>query len=169
MGAELGSGEPEVITHQQQGNERCGLIQPHSRLRRRSEESELVFFPEPHAHQPRLGLLDGPAVIGLEDIRDADHEVKSAAVVGAKGEGRSLQGLTELEQVEFSQPVALLKGGNGVLLLQERGGGLNGTSKSAGGPVLREATKDREGALNEDLQEIVSRAPRVPSAKHWSP
>ncbi len=42
---------------------------------------------------------------------------------------------------------------------QERGGVLNGTSKSARGTTLQETAKDRKGALNKDQQEIVSRVP----------
>ena len=83
-------------------------------------ESELLL-PEPHAHQPGLGLLDRPAVISFQDIRDADHQIKGPAVVGAAGEGIALQGLTKLEEIQLRQPVALLKGGEGVLLLEGSG------------------------------------------------
>ena len=98
--------------------------------------SELLL-PEPHPHQPGLGLLDCPAVIGFQNVRDADHQVKSTAVVGAASEGIALEGLAKLEQIQLRQPITLLKGGEGVLLLEGSGfRGNGGCSRRAGGGAL---------------------------------
>jgi hypothetical protein len=95
-----------------------------ARYRRRSEQSEL-FFPEPHALKPGIGLLKAPAVIALEHVGDGEHQVKGAPVVAAAGDGGPLQGIGELQELQLSEPVALLKSGQGVVLLvgRELGGG----------------------------------------------
>ena len=84
--------------------------------RRCSEESELLL-PKPHAFEPGIGLLKAPAVIALENIGDGEHQIKGTAVVAAAGDGGALQSIGELEELQFSQPVALLKGGESVVLL----------------------------------------------------
>ena len=84
--------------------------------RRRFVESELLL-PEPHALQPGIGLLKAPAVIGLENIGDGEHQIKGAAVVAAAGDSGALHGIGELEQIELCEPVTLLKGGKGMVLL----------------------------------------------------
>ena len=84
--------------------------------RRRFVESELLL-PEPHALEPGIGLLNAPAVIGLEHIGDGNHQIKRAAVIAATADGTALQGIGELEEVELCEPVTLLKGGKGVVLL----------------------------------------------------
>ena len=114
--------------------------------------SELLL-PEPHPHQPGLGLLDRPAVIGFQDVSDADHQVKSPAVVGAASEGIALQGLAELQEIELRQPVALLKGGEGMLLLEGIGlRGNSGRSWRASTGVLQQGSQDGESALKEGEQ-----------------
>jgi len=56
-------------------------------------------------------------VIGLEYIGNGEHQIKGAAVVAAAGDSGALQRISELEQLEFSKLVALLAGGEGVVLL----------------------------------------------------
>jgi len=56
-------------------------------------------------------------VIGLEDIGDGEHQVERAFVVAAAADRAALQGIGELEEVELREPVTLLKGGKGVVLL----------------------------------------------------
>ena len=51
-----------------------------------------------------------PAVIALEHIGDGDHHVERFGVVAAAAQGLAVQGLTELQQFELRQPVALLTG-----------------------------------------------------------
>ena len=87
--------------------------------RRRFGESELLL-PEPHALEPGVGLLEAPAVITLEHIGDGEHQIERTAVVTTAGDGGALQGVGELEELELDQPVALLKGGEGVVLLVGR-------------------------------------------------
>jgi len=90
--------------------------------RRRFAESELLL-PEPHAFEPGVGLLNASAVIGLEHIGDGDHQIERAAVVAAAGDCVALQGVGELEKLQFSEPVTLLKGSKGVVLLVGAGRG----------------------------------------------
>ena len=85
----------------------------------RSEPSKLLLL-EPHALKPGIGLLKAPAVIALENIGDGEHQVKCTAVVAATCDGGALQGISELEEFELRQPVALLKGSEGVILLVRR-------------------------------------------------
>jgi len=56
-------------------------------------------------------------VIALENISDGEHQVNRTAFVAAAADGSSLQRISELEQLEFSKLVALLEGGEGMVLL----------------------------------------------------
>jgi len=87
-----------------------------ARYRRRFVESELLL-PEPHALQPGIGLLSAPAVIGPEHIGDGNHQIKRAAVIAATAGGTALKGIGELEKFELCEPVTLLKGCKGMVLL----------------------------------------------------
>ena len=98
--------------------------------RRRFVESELLL-PEPHALEPGIGLFKAPAVIALENIGDGKHQIKGTAVVAAAGDGGALQGIGELQEFELCQPVALLKSGQGVVLLVWRE--LTGGARERGG------------------------------------
>ena len=49
-------------------------------------------------------------MIALEHIGDGDHHVERFAVVAVAAQGLAVQGLPELQQFEFRQPVALLTG-----------------------------------------------------------
>jgi hypothetical protein len=62
-------------------------------------------------------LIKAPAVIGLEHVGDGEHQVERAPVVATAADGVALQSIGELEQLQFRQPVALLKGSKGVVLL----------------------------------------------------
>ena len=86
-------------------------------------------------------------MIALEDVGDGEHEIEGAAVVAASGNGAALQGLAQLQEIQFRQPVALLKGGNGVVLLE--GGGIIGET---GTLRLDQSTQNGTGALEESEQ-----------------
>ena len=89
------------------------------RLRAQAKPSEL-FLPEPHPLKPGIGLLKAPAVIGFQNIGDGDHHIEGAAVVAAASDGGALQGCTQLQEIQFRKPVAMLKRGKGVVLLEGR-------------------------------------------------
>ncbi len=59
-------------------------------------------------------------MIALEDVRDGEHQIKGASVIAAPGYGGPLKSIGELQEFELSQPVALLKSGQGVVLLVGR-------------------------------------------------
>ena len=61
-------------------------------------------------------MLKTPTVISLQNVGNGEHQVESTAVVAAAGDSGALQGIGELEQIELRQPVALLKGSQGVIL-----------------------------------------------------
>ena len=86
-------------------------------------------------------------MIGFQNVGNADHQIKGPAVVGAASEGIALQGLTKLEEIQLRQPVALLKGGEGVLLLE--GSGFRGDSRRAGAGALQQRSQERESASEE--------------------
>ena len=56
-------------------------------------------------------------MIALEKIGDGEHQVKGTAVVAAAVDGGPLQGVGELQEFELRQPVALLNGSKGLVLL----------------------------------------------------
>ena len=49
-------------------------------------------------------------MIALENIGDGEHQIEGATVIATAADGGALQSIGELEQIEFRQPVALLKG-----------------------------------------------------------
>ncbi len=61
-------------------------------------------------------MLNAPTVIGLETIGDGKHQFKGAFVVSATGDGSVLQDIGELEDLQFSEPIALFKVSKGVVL-----------------------------------------------------
>ncbi len=133
--------------------------------RRRFVESEL-FLPEPHALEPGVGLLKAPAVIGLENIGDGEHQVERAFVISTAADGRALQGIGELQELEFSQPVALLKGSQGVILLASQ---FPAIGKAAARP-LDQRMEESSDALKEDEQSRLHEAPKgsdSPCARQW--
>ena len=73
-------------------------------------------------------MLKIPAVIGLQYIGYGDHQVKGMAVVAAAAECLELQALAQLQKVQLSEPVTLLKGLEGVLT---RRGGLRRVNSPA--------------------------------------
>ena len=50
----------------------------------------------------------------FQNVGNGEHETEGATVVAATHNGAPLQGIGELQELELSQPVALLKGGKGV-------------------------------------------------------
>ena len=87
--------------------------------RRRFGESELLP-PQPHALEPGIGLLKAPAVIALEHVGDGEHQIKGTAVVPAAVDGGPLKCIGQLQEFKFRQPVTLLKGGEGMVLVVRR-------------------------------------------------
>ena len=85
----------------------------------RSEPSKLLLL-EPHALKPGIGLLEAPSVIALEDVGDGEHQVERAFVISTTADRAVLQGIGELQEFQLRQPVALLKGSEGVILLVRR-------------------------------------------------
>ena len=57
-------------------------------------------------------------MIGFQHVGDGDHHIEGAAVVTAAGDGGALQSRAQLQEIQFLQPVALLKGRKGVVLLE---------------------------------------------------
>ncbi len=56
-------------------------------------------------------------MIAFEQVGDTDHHIKGGVVVTALGQGAALQGVTQVEEIKFSELVALLKSGKGMELL----------------------------------------------------
>jgi hypothetical protein len=79
-----------------------------------------------------------------------------AAVVTAAADGGALQGIGELEQIELRQPVALLKGSQGVILLVSQFPAIG----EAAARLLDQRTEEGSDALKEDEQGSVSEAPK---------
>jgi len=50
-------------------------------------------------------------VIAYEQVGDADHHIKDDVVAATVVQGTALHGMAQLEQIQFREPVALLKGG----------------------------------------------------------
>ena len=100
-------------------------------------------------------------MIGFEHIGDGDHHVERLAVVTAALAGGALQALTELEQLELLEPVALLKGGEGVpmLLVLQR---LRGWPRGAAGALPETGQTGQQGGQREQ-EGSRSGADRVPA------
>jgi len=102
------------------GANRCDeVFAEHQREIARSE----LLLPEPHALKPGVGLLQASAVIGLQNIGNGDHQIECAAVVAAAAVRAALQGVGELEKLQFSEPVTLLKSRKSVVLLVRQAAG----------------------------------------------
>jgi hypothetical protein len=56
-------------------------------------------------------------VIAFEQIGDADHHIKGGVVVTALGQSAAMQGIAQVEEIQFREPVALLKGSKGMVVL----------------------------------------------------
>jgi hypothetical protein len=93
-------------------------------------------------------------VIGFQNVGDGEHQIKGAAVVAAAGEGGALQGIGELQEIEFRQPVALLQGRKGVVLLA----GQSPEMRGAGALALKQRTEESGDALKEEKQGSVRKA-----------
>jgi len=100
-------------------------------------------------------LLEAPAVIALEDVGDGEHQVERAFVISIAADGIALQRSGELKQFELRQPIALLKGGKGVVELKraELVGG-------AGLRTLQQRAQPRDEALNRGEQRTWGKAPK---------
>ena len=55
-------------------------------------------------------------MIAFEEIGDTDHYIKGGVVVTALGKGTAMQGSAQVEEIQFREPVALLKGSKGMEL-----------------------------------------------------
>ncbi len=86
-------------------------------------------------------------MIAFEQVGDTDHHIKGSVVVAAIGKGAAMQGVTQVEEIQFRKPVALLKGSKGMELLA--GGPANG---GAGLLLLEQGSKQGEGSVEDGEQ-----------------
>ena len=56
-------------------------------------------------------------MIAFEQVGDTDHHIKGGVVVTALGLGAAMQGIAKVEEIQFREPIALLKGGKGMELV----------------------------------------------------
>ena len=95
-------------------------------------------------------------MIAFEQVGDTDHHIKGGVVVTALGKGAAVQGIAQVEEIQFREPVALLKGSQGVILLASQFPEIGG----AAARPLDQRTEEGSDALKEDEQRSVSEAPK---------
>lgn len=72
-------------------------------------------------------------MIAFEQIGDTKHHIKGGVVVTVVGKGAAMQVIAQMEQIQFPEPVTLLQGGKGVVLLEGMPVG-GGTRQTVQGP-----------------------------------
>ena len=92
-------------------------------------------------------MLGAPAVIAFEQVGDTDHHIKGSVVVTAIGKGAALQGIAKVEEIQFREPVALLKGSKGMELLAGKQ-----ASSGAGLLLLEQGANEGEGSVEDGEQ-----------------
>jgi hypothetical protein len=92
-------------------------------------------------------LLGAPAVIAFEQIGDTKHHFKGGVVVTVVRKGAAMQVIAQMEQIQFPEPVTLLQGGKGVVLLEGMpvGGG-------AGLLLLEQGSNQGQRSLDDEEQ-----------------
>ena len=55
-------------------------------------------------------------MIAFEQVGNTDHRIKGCVVVAALGTGAALQGIAQVEEIQFRKPIAMLKGSKGMEL-----------------------------------------------------
>jgi len=87
-------------------------------------------------------------VIAFEQVGDTDHDIKGGVVVAALEMGAAMQGIAQVEEIKFREPVALLKGGKGMELPAWK--------QVSGGPrrllLLEQGANQGEGSVDDGEQ-----------------
>jgi len=92
-------------------------------------------------------MLGAPAVIAFEQVGDTDHHIKGGVVVAALGKGAAMQGFAQVEEIQFREPVALLKGSKGMELLAGKQ-----ASSGAGLLLVEQGANQGEGSVEDGEQ-----------------
>ena len=93
-------------------------------------------------------MLGAPAVIAFEQVGYTDHHIKGGVVVTALGKGAALQGIAQVEEIQFRKPVTLLKGGKGMELLAGKQ-----VASEAGLLLLEQGANQGEGSVEDGEQD----------------
>ncbi len=86
-------------------------------------------------------------MIAFEQIGDTDHHIKGSVVVTAIGKGAAMQGIAKVEEIQFREPVALLKGSKGMELFAGKQ-----VSGGAGRLLLEQGANQGEGSVEDGEQ-----------------
>ena len=86
-------------------------------------------------------------MIAFEQVGDTDHHIKGGVVVTALGQSAALQGIAQVEEIQFCEPIALLKGGKGMELLAGKQ-----VSGGAGRLLLEQGANQGEGSVEDGEQ-----------------
>ena len=86
-------------------------------------------------------------MIGFEQVGNTDHHIKGGVVVAALGKGAAMQGIAQVEEIQFREPVALLKGSKGMELPAGKQG-----SGGAGLLLLEQGANQGEGSVEDGEQ-----------------
>ena len=86
-------------------------------------------------------------MIAFEQVGDTDHHIKGSVVVTALGKGAALQGIAQVEEIKFREPVALLKGSKGMELLAGKQ-----IASGAGLLLLEQGANQGEGSVEDGEQ-----------------
>jgi hypothetical protein len=86
-------------------------------------------------------------VIAFEQVGDTDHHIKGGVVVAALGKGAALQGIAQVEEIQFREPIALLKGSKGMELPAWKQ-----VSGRVGLLLLEQGSKQGEGSVKDGEQ-----------------
>ena len=87
-------------------------------------------------------------MVAFEQVGNTDHHIKGCVVVTAVGQSAALQGIAQVEEIQFCEPIALLKGGKGMELpagKQVRGG--------AGLLLVEQGANQGEGSVEDGEQD----------------
>ena len=87
-------------------------------------------------------------MIAFEQVGDTDHHIKGGVVVAALGKGAAMQGIAQVEEIQFREPIALLKGSKGMELPAWK--------QVSGGPrrllMLEQGANQGEGSVDDGEQ-----------------
>ncbi len=86
-------------------------------------------------------------MIAFEQIGNTDHHIKGRVVVTALGQGAAMQRIAQVEEIQFREPIALLKGSKGMELLEGKQ-----ASSGAGLLLLEQGANQGEGSVEDGEQ-----------------
>ena len=86
-------------------------------------------------------------MVAFEQVGNTDHHIKGGVVVTPLGKGTALQGIAQVEEIQFREPVALLKGGKGMELPAWKQ-----VSGRVGLLLLEQGSKQGEGSVKDGEQ-----------------